>query len=204
MTFTRRNAEYDDARLVEQCLQGDQDAWKELVNRCYGAIAAIVRHPKWGFKHQDGEDLIQEALEELVKSLPNYKHQDQLRGFVQTLAFRQCTERLRKALALKRATDRNCEMVDTIGGERENPGAHIPIDQRSDPLGTLLANEQVNVLKTALQRLETECKKLIRMRFFEELSFPDMAEYLNLKENTVAVKLGRCVKKLRPYFASLL
>ena len=203
MAFTGANKEFDeDALLVEQCLAGNQKAWAKLVTKHYGAIASVVRSVNWGFGPSDREDLMQEVLEELVKSLPNYEHQARLKGFIQTLTFRQCTEHLKRVLATKRTTDRNCDQVDTVGGEREHTGGHIPADHGSDPLSGLLEKERIGALRGALQRLDTECKKLVRMRFFEELSFPDMAGALSLKENTVAVKLGRCVQKLRPFLNS--
>jgi RNA polymerase sigma factor (sigma-70 family) len=204
MAINSRITELDEERLIKRCLSGDQTAWAELVTANYRVIASVIRSPKWRFGTSDREDLMQEALEELVKSLPNYKHQAQLKGFIQTIAFRQCSEHLKKILAAKRKGDQNCEQVDTVGGERENPGAHIPVSQGCNPLDRLLADERVGLLKEALARLEAECKKLIRMRFFEDLSFQEMARFLGLKENTIAVKVGRCVQKLRPFMNSLL
>jgi RNA polymerase sigma-70 factor, ECF subfamily len=204
MAYNTENDEYDDGDLVERCLDGDQSCWEKLVKKHYRVIVSVIRSPQWGFVRDEKEDLIQETLEEIVKSLPNYRHQHKLPGYIRSIAFRQCTESLKRKLALKRAGDLDCDHVDTIGAERDNPGAHIPANPGPDPLGALMAKERVGILKRGLERLGDECRKLIRMRFFEDWSFPEMAESLGLKENTVAVKVGRCVQKLKPFFNSLL
>jgi RNA polymerase sigma factor (sigma-70 family) len=200
MAFMTGHDEQDEKRLVSECLAGNQTAWEKLVSAQYRVITSVVRNRKWGFDRREQEDVVQDVLRELVTSLDGHDFQSSLGAFIRTIAMRQCTALLRHKKAIKRTTDRDCLPIYPVGGDHEDAVVHHPVGGDPDPETALLVREDLGMLKRALAALDVQCKKLIRMRFFEDLSFPEMADALDLKCNTVAVQVGRCVKKLRPFF----
>lgn len=57
-----------------------------------------------------------------------------------------------------------------------------------------------SLLLKAMQLLKTEQLKLIEMRFFEQLSFKEIAEVIGITENNAKVKTFRALEKLREHF----
>lgn len=186
--------------LVEQCLSGDERAWKTLVDKHFRLIGSIVRWQKWRFDQRDVEDVVQDALEELVKSLAGFQFQSRLSFFIRTIAVRACTDRIRKKVAQKRISDMDCVPLDSGGDDEDDSRTHIPADHGPNQEEMLVTRERLGALQEALGLLDKECKKLIRMRFFDDLSFPEMADELRIKANTVAVQVRRCVFKIQRLF----
>jgi RNA polymerase sigma-70 factor (ECF subfamily) len=56
---------------------------------------------------------------------------------------------------------------------------------------------QLKELKKALQQLSVKEMELIEMRFFEQRSFKEVAEILDITENNAKVKVFRIIKKLQ-------
>ncbi len=186
--------------LVQQCLSGDERAWRTLVDTHFRLIASIVRWQKWRFDQRDVEDVVQDALEELVKALAGFQFQSRLSFFIRTIAVRACTDRIRKKVAQKRISDMDCVPLDSGGDDESDSHSHIAKDQEPSQEEMLLTRERLEALRTALGLLDRECWKLIRMRFFDDLSFPEMADSLRIKANTVAVQVRRCVLKMQRLF----
>lgn len=62
---------------------------------------------------------------------------------------------------------------------------------------TIYRHEQQVALQHALSQLKLHEQELIALRFFEELSTPEVAEILGCSVNQVYVRLHRTLKKLR-------
>ena len=200
MAVNGDNGDVDERRLVEQCLSGNEPAWKTLLDRHYRTIAAVVRWQKWKFDHRDIEDTTQDALEELVKALAGFQFQSRLSLFIRTIAVRACVNRIRKKVAQKRISDSDCVPINSVGEDQNDTSFHTPLDPSTSQEEALLARERVSTLKGALSKLDRECKRLIRMRFFDDLSFPEIANMLKIKDNTIAVQVRRCVFKINRFF----
>lgn len=188
----------EERSLIGKCLRGDNVAWDRLVELHYPKIAGIVRWPKWKFDRHEIEDVIQEALEEVVKSLKGFKFQSALGTFVHTITVNTCIEQIRKKTAAKR--DALCMGLDSVGADCEDPDIHIPRSFDGNQEELLLGKEQIGLLKRALATLDKRCKELVRFRFFEDLSFQEIAERLNTKQNTLVVQLKRCLLRILKQF----
>lgn len=55
-------------------------------------------------------------------------------------------------------------------------------------------------LEKAMRRLKPEEKRLIRMRYYEDLKISDIAEKLGLNENTVKSRLYRSLAKIKDFY----
>lgn len=52
-------------------------------------------------------------------------------------------------------------------------------------------------LYKAMRTLTPRQREIINMRFYEKKSVKDIADFLNVKENTVSVSINRIYKKLK-------
>ena len=58
-------------------------------------------------------------------------------------------------------------------------------------------------LKSAMDELDARCRELIRLRYYKELPFGEIAEMLGVSENTLTVQTRRCLDKLKAAFHGL-
>ncbi len=64
-------------------------------------------------------------------------------------------------------------------------------------------NEEVAELRQALAQLSSADQELLALRFFEELTNPEIAEVLGCPVETIYVRLHRALKRLTKHFTAL-
>jgi RNA polymerase sigma factor (sigma-70 family) len=194
------NATYDEERrLVDRYLESDRDAADAIIRRCEPTITAVVRHPRWRFNDDVRDEVLQTARTAILDSLKTFEFQSLLKTFAGTIAYRCCVAEVRR----QRAANPKSNPVTvplTAAPKKSNPGPSDPSEQPdpSERPDDLLARlQEWSRVKELVERLEASCKELIRLRFFDDLAFDEIAERLKAKRNTVMVRLGRCLDKLR-------
>ena len=58
-------------------------------------------------------------------------------------------------------------------------------------------------LKLAFRKLAEKCRKLISLRYEQELQFREIAVIMGSNENTVTVQTKRCIDELRARYAEV-
>ncbi len=114
-----------DTLLVQECLQGSQDAWNEFYTRFIGLIRNVVRKSR-NLSPSDVEDITQSAFLELATALKNYVSGNSLTGFVCTVTERVLIDEFRKKRASKR--DGQTEAIDHHDGDQEGVTIMIASD----------------------------------------------------------------------------
>src|SRR5215475_375366 len=77
----------EDEWLVQGCLQGDQQAWEELIDKYKRLIYSIPI--KYGASPDDAADVFQAVCIEVLNSLPQLKNAQSLRSWLITVTIRQ-------------------------------------------------------------------------------------------------------------------
>src|SRR5215210_4778511 len=84
-----------DAELVRRCRAGDQDAWRELVERfsryVYAIAVQVYRMPE-----PDAEDVFQEVFTRVYERLGQLRDDGAVRPWIAQLTRRCCVDRLRQ------------------------------------------------------------------------------------------------------------
>jgi RNA polymerase sigma factor (sigma-70 family) len=63
--------------------------------------------------------------------------------------------------------------------------------------------ELVSILRMALAKIGSGCKKLLELRYIEELPYKDIAKTMGMKENTATVQTRRCLDDLGAEYSRL-
>jgi RNA polymerase sigma-70 factor, ECF subfamily len=190
------NSNDDEKILLNRCLTGDPEAWEEFCQCYYGTIASIASWKRWRFDTQDLEDVTQDIVAELIRSLKNFEFKSDFRTFVYKIAVRTCIARLRKKSTLKRSFHSAPVPVDPIESGTEAGWGHICIEFGKNQEELLLEEETIHRVKKALYRLEEYCKELIKQRYFAEIPFHEIARKTGVKTNTLVIQLKRCLIRL--------
>src|ERR1700760_3514136 len=84
----------EDEWLVQGCIQGDQRAWEELIDKYKRLIYSIPI--KYGASPADAADVFQAVCIEVLNSLPQLKNVQSLRSWLITVTIRQAYRWKRK------------------------------------------------------------------------------------------------------------
>jgi RNA polymerase sigma factor (sigma-70 family) len=172
-------AELTDAALVARCREGDDEAWRELVERFSRYVYAITIQ---GFRlpPHDAEDVFQDVFARVYERLDSLRDDDAVRPWIAQLTRRLCIDRLRSG-AREVGTD-----VDDL--------ADVPAD---DVLGEL---EEAFDVHEALAELPENCRVILDRFFAQDESYRTIGDSLSLPAGTIASRISRCLDKLRTAF----
>jgi len=171
-----------DEQLLEAWRAGDEVAGRELFRRHFDAVF-------WFFRNKidvGAEDLAQDTFFALVRNKQTAGRSGSFRAYLFTIARSKLIDAIRSRGA-GLAVD---PMQSSVAEMGLSPSAII--DGR---------REQVQLL-SALRTLPIELQMLVELRFFEQLSGPELSEVLELPEGTVRSRLRRALELLRESFAA--
>ena len=190
------NPKHEDEQLAKRCLSQSRTAWDEFYVRFLPLVRrAIEKHASVGLA--DKEDMVQDVFVSIHADLERYDDQYKLSQFVWIVSKQVCVDYYRKTKAAKR----DAQTVPVEHHDRSEDGHAMVRSLLSSQDQQLETIEQKKILKAAFTKLGKQCRDLLRLRFFEELSFKEIASILGANKKSLAVQAGRCIDELRAYFA---
>jgi len=67
-----------------------------------------------------------------------------------------------------------------------------------------MQRELLEILRYSMAMLNSECRELLRMRYFDELPYKEIGRLLGASENTLTVRAKRCLGELTANYYKLL
>jgi RNA polymerase sigma factor (sigma-70 family) len=191
----REQALQDDRLLISRCLGGEQDAWSDLYRRLYKPVHYITHWHKWNFTPDHAEEITQEVFLSLVTSLKTFNFDCSLETFATNIARNKCISEIRRVSALKRDGDKDCLSTDAMDEDGNNL---VSLADNSAPLSRQIDQGDITaVMQAALDSIEEKCRTIIRLKYYNDYSYEDIAALSNLPLGTVASRLKRCLLELR-------
>lgn len=170
-----------DARLVEQALAGSQDAYRLLVDRHSRAVFSLVVR----MVRDDGvaEELAQDAFVKAFAALRSFDPAYKFSNWMLRIAHNVAIDHLRKARP-------PIVSIDDDASGREM--AEVLVDAREpSPFDHAVRGDLRGDIEAALSMLRPEFRRLVVMRYLEDLSYEDIAEVVGLPLGTVKSHLHR-------------
>ncbi len=168
----------DDNELVRKVLEGDLAAYRTIVERHQGRIFYLGL--KFLHSDEDAEDFAQEVFLRAFERLGSYRGSGSLAAWLYRVAFNLAVNRYRGAHPL------TVELA-----EESLPDTTPHAEER------LLSLESDERVREALEELPDRYAIVVKMHFFDELSYPEIAEALDLPVNTVKSHVFRAKAILR-------
>lgn len=181
-----------DLQLVEAAILGNQSAYAELMDRYRDSIYFMML--KMVKNTDDADDLTIEAFGKAFNRLEQYSPTFAFSTWLFKIASNNCIDFIRK----KRIS---VSSLDT--GFSNEDGEMIYIDARSntlDPEETIMQDQKIKHMRLLVSKLKPRYRELVEKRYFEELSYEEIAEELNLPLGTVKAQLFRA----RDFLANLI
>jgi RNA polymerase sigma-70 factor (ECF subfamily) len=167
-------AENSDEQLMRAFSRGSNDAFSALFVR--------YKQPLFGFfwrrvaDRAQAEELTQEAFVAVIRAAPRYEQSARFRTYLYAIA-----------LKILRAHRRKAAFRATFLG---SPTEQVEPAAESGVVTQLFMRE-------AIRKLEVMDREILLLRDFEQLSYGEIAELLNLPVNTVRSRLFRARTALR-------
>jgi RNA polymerase sigma-70 factor (ECF subfamily) len=170
-----------DYTLVQQATKGDQRAFAELMDRYRDAIYYMLL--KMVNNASDAEDLTIEAFGKAFKNISQYAPNYAFSTWLFKIATNNCIDFIRKKKANHISLDHNDEEH-----EKATMDVQAPV---MDPEETLINEQKIKLMRSVVSKLKPRYRKLIELRYFNELSYEEIAEELELPIGTVKAQLFR-------------
>jgi RNA polymerase sigma-70 factor, ECF subfamily len=174
-----------DEELVAAFQHGDASAFDELVGRwdrkIHGAIYRVVG------PDEDARDLCQEAFLKAYRGLGSFKREARFSSWLYQIALNVCRDRLRRRRGkIPVSLD---EVEDGRDGALTTPAP--------SPLELVEARDLRHLVEHAMATLSAEEREVVILKEYQELTFPEIAEALEVPLSTVKTRLYRGLSQLR-------
>lgn len=168
-----------DAYLIEAVQSGDQQAWRDLIDRYQGRLLSFAR--RMLAQRGDAEDLVQETFLGLLRSLPSYDVDRSLETYLFAILRNKLHDHFRKREKGHRQSLDQLEVDDTPEAwlDAETPSRYVAGQE------DLAAQRRalVDCLRQWVERCRAQCR-------FQDLMVAEMLMVLGLRNKEVAEDLG--------------
>ena len=175
-----------DEQIVQQALNGDAEAFGEIVRRWERRIFALT----FGMlgREEDARDATQETFIAAFRNLRGFRGEAKVSSWLHRIAVNQCITRQRRA---------KVRSESALEDEAEKHAASFAAPARETPAHLAEERERTQAVRRAVNSLPAELRQVVVMKEFEELTFQEMSEALELPLSTVKSRLYTALKQLR-------
>lgn len=175
-----------DEQLVELAVSEDNEAFGEIVKRWERKIFALC----FGMlgREDDARDAAQETFISAYRNLTNFRGEAKVSSWLHRIAVNQCLTTKR------RAKTRSEEYLDGENGEDERIFVASP---SGSPARATEQGERLVIVRQAVNSLPVDLRQVVVMKEFEEMTFQQISDVLDLPLSTVKSRLYTALRQLR-------
>lgn len=174
----------EDFRLIDQAVnEGDEQAFAMLMDRykrpVYHMILKMVRNV------DDAEDLTIEAFAKAFKNLHRFKKDYTFSTWLFRIATNNAIDFIRK----KRLETMS---LDTSFTDDNGESVQIDVEDKNlNPQEVTIKSQKIELIQMFVTKLPAKYQKLVRLRYFKEYSYEEIAQELDAPLGTVKAQLHR-------------
>ncbi|HEY0426538.1 MAG TPA: RNA polymerase sigma factor [Pyrinomonadaceae bacterium] len=175
-----------DEQLVELAVTDNPDAFGVIVSRwerkifalCYGMLS----------REDEAKDAAQETFIAAYRNLKNFRGDAKVSSWLHRIAVNQCLTTKR------RAKTRSESFLD----DEENAEDRVFVAPTNlQPSKTTEQSERLQIIRQAVFSLPIDLRQIIVMKEFDEMTFQQISETLDMPLSTVKSRLYTALKQLR-------
>ncbi|AWW31484.1 RNA polymerase subunit sigma-24 [Echinicola strongylocentroti] len=174
----------EDFDLIDQAVdQKDQQAYATLMKRYKKAVYFMIL--KMIRDADDAEDLTMEAFAKAFRNLHKFKKDYTFSTWLFRIATNNTIDFIRKK-KLKTMSLNNTLTDD--GGNSVNIDVE---DDDNNPQDEFIKSQRIEMVRIFVDKLPAKYRKLVKLRYFDELSYDEIAQELDKPLGTVKAQLHR-------------
>lgn len=172
-----------DLELVELFRHGDVTGFNELVRRYQEKVYWIARRTMGN--HEDADDVVQDVFVRVFEKLKHFRGDANFYTWLYRVTVNVSLNALRK----KRIKD--ILPYDELFEET------LPADNQTDR--AMYEQEYQTILEKAIDRLPAKQKAAFMMRYYDEMTYEDMAKILHTSVGGLKANYFHALKKIQEY-----
>jgi RNA polymerase sigma-70 factor, ECF subfamily len=175
-----------DEIIVERALTGDAEAFGEIVQRWERRIFALT----YGMlgREEDARDATQETFLAAFRNLRGFRGEAKVSSWLHRIAVNQCISRQRRSKVRSEAA---------LDDEHEKHASSFLTSVSYSPARVAEGRQETIAVRRAINSLPVELRQVVVMKEFEELTFREIADALDLPLSTVKSRLYTALKQLQ-------
>lgn len=180
----------DDARLIDEALDGDSAAFGQLVtkyqDRLYNTLVHVVGSREAAY------DAVQDAFVQAYVKLDTFQRASTFYTWLYRIGFNLAVSGRRRE-----------KPAVSVEHAREVLG-HEPVDRGDGPGARMERQERACQVQAGLARISQEHRAILTLREIDECSYEQIAEILDLPIGTIRSRLHRARLQLRDELKGIL
>lgn len=175
-----------DEIIVERALTGDAEAFGEIVRRWERRIFALT----YGMlgREDEARDATQETFLAAFRNLRGFRGEAKVSSWLHRIAVNQCITRQRRA---------KVRSESALEDEQEKQAERFATPVDHSPVTLVEGRQETAAVRRAINSLPVELRQVVIMKEFEELTFREIADVLDLPLSTVKSRLYTAMKQLQ-------
>jgi len=179
---------YTDAELLKRYLEGDETAFREIVDRYKNSLYSFLRR---FLNRQDlVEDVFQETFLQLFASRDSFDTSRPLRPWLFTIAANKAKDALRK---MQRHSSMSIGAIADSGDISVDDVINILSSYKTTPPDEVTKDETARRVREIVAGMPENLRGILILAYFEQFSYKHMAEILSIPIGTVKSRLHTAV-----------
>ena len=175
-----------DEQLVELAVSKDPEAFGEIVRRwerkifalCFGMLA----------REDEARDAAQETFIAAYRNLSKFRGEAKVSSWLHRIAVNQCLTTKRRA---------RTRSEDFLDDDKQEEERFFIAPEKASPSRATEANERLALVRQAVTSLPSDLRQVVVMKEFEDMTFQEISETLEVPLSTVKSRLYTALKQLR-------
>ncbi len=178
--------QYNDADLIQRTLEGDQQAFTDLVEKYQKQIHALAWQ-KIGDFHI-AQEITQDAFLTAYQKLATLTHHSQFSGWIYAITSNKCKNWRRK----KRLAFQSLQTIDPVELEEVYYSEYMT-KQREEAVN----RKRRAIVQKLLSKLQESDRTIVNLFYIAEMTCEDIGRFLGVSPNTVRSRLHRARNRLK-------
>lgn len=166
--------------LVQRCRQGDETAFRELVDQYKGLVFALIARSVPD--RARAEELAQDVFLKVHKGLPYFRGESKLSTWIYRIVINALSQERPRAATVS---------LDDAGDDDRAP---VQIASEDRGFNDLMLKDR---LQKAIERLPLQYQVLVNGHYLKGMRYEDLAAALDMPMGTVKTHLHRAKRQLR-------
>jgi len=187
-------AELPETEIVTLCQKGDLEAFNVLISRYEGKVLNLTR--RYLRDYHAAVDEAQEVFLRVFRKIKSFKGESSFRTWLYRVASNHCLNVIERQR--RHPQDERALSLDDPGTDGENRLHEVIADPKApSPEGEFSENEVRQKMVDAINRLPADQRQTLVLFHYEELSYQQIADIMEVPVSTVCSCIYRARQQLK-------
>lgn len=161
---------------IAKAKKGDEEAFREIINNIRNDLYKLAY--SYLKNEEDAKDILQDTAIDIYNSIKNLRNEESLKKWAKKIVVNKCKKHLKRKEKKEVPTDFN----------------HM--ENYVEVANNILETENNLDFNLLISKLDEKERMVIILYYNDKYKVKEISEILNMKENTVKIKLYRARKKI--------